>query len=104
MFRLESLSRLYLVCLAFTVREVVGVSVPSPNTPIATVRNGTLQGLYNAQYHQDFFLGIPFAQPPLESLRYNLPHSLNTSWSGIKDALEYSPECVGYGVSTVRSS
>jgi carboxylesterase type B len=104
MFHLGSLSKLYLVCLAFVVREVVGASVPSHSAPTATVRNGSLQGLYSAQYDQDFFLGIPYAQPPLESLRYNLPHSLNTSWSGIKDALAYSPECVGYGVSTVHGS
>jgi hypothetical protein len=31
-------------------------------TPTVTVRNGTYAGLCNANYKQDFFLGIPFAQ------------------------------------------
>jgi hypothetical protein len=31
-------------------------------TPTVTVKNGTYSGLYSPYYHQDFFLGIPFAQ------------------------------------------
>jgi hypothetical protein len=30
--------------------------------PTATVKNGTYAGVYNANYKQDFFLGMPFAQ------------------------------------------
>lgn len=90
----------YLVHFALFVCGGLGSSIPTHNEPTAEVRNGTLRGLYSAEYDQDFFLGIPYAQPPLNDLRFNVPHSLNSSWDGVKDAVEYSPECVGYGVST----
>lgn len=66
--------------------------------PTVSVENGTYEGVYSSTYDQDFFLGIPFAQPPLGSLRFHQPVSLNTSWEGTKKATEYYPECVGYGV------
>jgi hypothetical protein len=66
--------------------------------PTVSVENGTYEGVYSNTYDQDLFLGIPFAQPPLGSLRFHQPVSLNTSWDGLKKATEYYPECVGYGV------
>jgi hypothetical protein len=32
------------------------------NNPTATVKNGTYTGVYNPEYDQDFFLGVPFAK------------------------------------------
>lgn len=69
------------------------------SAPTAAVKNGTLVGEYNSFYDQEFFLGIPYAQPPVGDLRYRVPVPLNSSWDGTKTATEYSPECVGYGVS-----
>lgn len=37
--------------------------------PTVTVRNGTYSGLYSQEWDQDFFLGLPFAQPPVGDLR-----------------------------------
>ncbi|KAI0728491.1 carboxyesterase [Fomitopsis betulina] len=65
--------------------------------PTATTLNGTYAGRYVPEYNQDFFLGIPFAQPPLGDLRFANPQSLNTSFADARNATEYSPECVGYG-------
>ena len=70
--------------------------------PTATTLNGTYAGRYVPEYNQDFFLGIPFAQPPLGDLRFANPLSLNTSFAGVRNATEYSPECVGYGVRDLR--
>lgn len=73
----------------------------APNgAPTATVKNGSYYGLHNAYYNQDFFLGIPYTQPPVDDLRFRLPQSLNTTWTGLKNATEYSPECIGYGSDT----
>ncbi|KAI4148807.1 MAG: hypothetical protein LQ340_004925 [Diploschistes diacapsis] len=66
-------------------------------TPTVQVINGTYQGLYSAEYDQDFFLGMPFAQPPIGSLRYQVPQPLNSAWTDTHTATEYSPECIGYG-------
>lgn len=61
------------------------------------MKNGTYAGVYNAQYDQDFFLGVPYAQPPVGGLRFRVPQSLNSTWSGTHSAAQYSAECVGYG-------
>lgn len=65
--------------------------------PEATVKNGTYVGVHSAQYNQDFFLGMPFAQPPTGDLRFRVPRPLNSSWTGNKTAVSYSPACAGYG-------
>jgi hypothetical protein len=41
---------------------------PPPQTtsaPLVTVQNGTYSGVYNSQYDQDHFLGVPFSQVTL---------------------------------------
>jgi acetylcholinesterase len=58
--------------------------------PIAIVRNGSYYGTHSATYNQDFFLGIPFAQPPLEQLRFANPQSLNWTWTGSLPATNYA--------------
>ncbi|EPS94652.1 hypothetical protein FOMPIDRAFT_50199 [Fomitopsis schrenkii] len=85
----SSIAALILICL---IELTAGASVPT-----ATTLNGTYVGRYVPEYNQDFFLGMPFAQPPVGSLRFANPQSLNTSFNGIRDATEYSVECVGYG-------
>lgn len=91
-------------------------------SPSVTVKNGTIAGIHQPDYNQDFFLGksssssrvttiryavtkcplcatgIPFAQPPLEQLRFRNPQSINASYDGVFQATEYAPMCYGYGV------
>ncbi|PVH87433.1 triacylglycerol lipase [Cadophora sp. DSE1049] len=69
-------------------------------TPSVQILNGTYTGIHSPYYNQDFYLGIPYAQPPVGALRYRVPQSLNTSWSEARNATEYSPFCVGYGSAT----
>lgn len=58
--------------------------------PTVNVKNGSYYGVHSDTYNQDFFLGIPFAQPPLESLRFANPASLNWSWTGALPATNYA--------------
>ena len=81
-------------CPAYST-SVFGARVTA--APTAKTVNGTYQGLYNAQYDQDFFLGIPFAQPPVGDLRLNIPKGLNSSFGGIKQAVNYPPDCPSNG-------
>ncbi|PSN67379.1 carboxylesterase family protein-like protein [Corynespora cassiicola Philippines] len=69
-----------------------------PRDPIARVTNGTYIGRHSPQYAQDFFLGVPYAQPPVGHLRFRQAQSLNDTWTGFKQAIDYSPLCVGYGL------
>ncbi|KAK9772387.1 putative Carboxylic ester hydrolase [Seiridium cardinale] len=64
--------------------------------PIARTRNGTYFGFHDRKWDQDFFLGMPYAEPPLEKLRFRRPQSLNQSWNGLRDASEYGPMCITY--------
>lgn len=65
--------------------------------PMVTVKNGTIRGIHNSAYDQDFFLGVPYAQPPLSGLRFANPVPINKTFRGTRDASRYSLECVGYG-------
>ncbi|PSN61579.1 carotenoid ester lipase-like protein precursor [Corynespora cassiicola Philippines] len=60
--------------------------------PTATVKNGTLIGVRNSHYNQDFFLGIPYAQPPVGKLRLDRPQPLNETWNE-RPAKAYGPWC-----------
>lgn len=80
------------------------IPASSCSAPTATTLNGTFSGYHNSLYNEDYFLGIPYAQPPTGNLRYAAPESLNTSWTGIKNATQYGYECVGYGVSPLSLS
>ncbi|CAK7213773.1 hypothetical protein SEUCBS140593_001958 [Sporothrix eucalyptigena] len=69
----------------------------SPATiPTVTVVNGSYTGLYNTHYDQDFFLGMPYAQPPVGDLRFRVAQPLDTTWNGTRNATQYSYECYGY--------
>jgi carboxylesterase type B len=66
--------------------------------PLAELSNGTVLGVHSATYDQDFFLGVPFAQAPINGLRFRNPQSLNTTFSpdGFQATI-YAPSCIGYG-------
>lgn len=65
--------------------------------PKANLAIGTYIGRHSTEYGQDFFLGLPFAQPPVGPLRYVAPQSLNTTFDEPRNATKYGPECIGYG-------
>ena len=109
LFDINDTAMLQLIVLAATaaLASCSQISLPPHNyasshqaandPPSVTVKNGTLQGRYSKEYNQDFFLGVPFAQPPVGDLRFRAARSINTTWTGVKNATTYSPECVGYG-------
>jgi len=75
----------------FAVGQAQAQQSMSCNAPTVTVGNGTYAGLYQPSYGQDYFLGIPFAQPPLGDLRFANPQPLNTTWQGSRNATSYYP-------------
>ncbi|KAH0373221.1 alpha/beta-hydrolase, partial [Aureobasidium melanogenum] len=92
----SSWSLLSLVVSAASAAPSVLRRAPA-NAPTVNLKNGSYYGVHNSQYNQDFFLGIPFAQPPLEQLRFANPETLNSTWAGALPATNYAFECVGYG-------
>jgi triacylglycerol lipase len=78
-------------------------NVSSSIVPTVTVKNGSYYGRYDPSYGTENFLGMPFAQPPVGNFRFRVPQSLNTSWSGVRNATEFGYECIGYGGDTVAA-
>ncbi|OLN97763.1 Lipase 1-like protein 4 [Colletotrichum chlorophyti] len=72
------------------------------SAPSVRLSNGTYVGVRNEQYAQDFFLGIPYAQPPIGSLRYAAPQPLNESFDEPRSATQYGWMCIGYGSDTAN--
>jgi len=58
--------------------------------PVVNLKNGSYYGVHNSNYSQDFFLGIPFAQPPIGVLRFANPATYNASWNGALPATDYA--------------
>lgn len=75
-------------------------SLSQVTAPTVKVLNGTYSGVHNPKYNQDYFLGIPFAQPPVGDLRYSQAQPLNATFSETRNATEYGPQCIGYGSDT----
>lgn len=67
-------------------------SAEQPN-PTATVLNGTYEGLFVPTFDQDVFLGIPYAQDTSGANRFRIPQALNKTWTGYRDAKNYSHAC-----------
>jgi carboxylesterase type B len=76
------------------LRLVSGLVPDEP--PSSTVRNGTYVGKYVPEWQQDQFLGIPYAIPPLGSLRFARPQSLNSSFAETRNATQYGFSCYQY--------
>lgn len=101
----ESFALLWAVVLAakqLTCAVPNQITFPNPNTqchaaPIAVTLNGTYEGIHNVHHDQDFFHGIPYAQPPLEALRFRAPTAIQESWVGSQSAATYGPSCIGFG-------
>ncbi|KAK0650346.1 Cholinesterase [Lasiodiplodia hormozganensis] len=85
------------ILLAASEAALAAPAVRRAAAPTASVKNGTIEGIHNAEYNQDFFLGVPFAQPPVGELRFRVPQSLNTTFEGTQSATSYAPSCIGYG-------
>ncbi|KAI0975702.1 Alpha/Beta hydrolase protein [Xylaria arbuscula] len=84
------------LCLLLTVSSWASTALASSETlvPSVTVANGTINGRYLAEsWDQDLFLGIPYAQPPLGSLRFKWPQPLNDTYETPLDASSYGYSC-----------
>lgn len=84
----------------------ITVSDAPANAPVVHLRNGSYYGNYNPTYNQEIFFSMPYAQPPLNDLRFDVPRSLNTTWSGFRNATQMGDSCLGYaaGARTLPSS
>jgi para-nitrobenzyl esterase len=57
------------------------------------IENGTIEGLYDTKSGLQFYLGVPFAKPPVGDLRWKAPQALD-NWTGVKQTKAFGPRPV----------
>lgn len=57
------------------------------------IDNGTIEGLYDTKTGLQYYLGIPFAKPPVGDLRWKAPQPAD-NWTGVKQTKTFGPRPV----------
>ena len=60
---------------------------------LVSTKDGDLQGVLQKDAAYISYLGVPFAKPPVGSLRWAPPEPIE-SWEGVRDAGTYGPDCM----------
>ncbi|MEZ4829028.1 MAG: carboxylesterase family protein [Bacteroidia bacterium] len=55
--------------------------------------NGIIEGNYDVATGMQFYLGVPFAQPPVGNLRWKAPQPLQ-NWEGVRETKKFGPRPV----------
>jgi carboxylesterase type B len=92
---ITSPSGCFLIALACFAPQIPASLAAHASSPVVTTWNGTLLGRHSPSYNQDFFLNVPYAAPPLGTLRFNGPEPYDQIYSN-RDATEYGAACFGY--------
>ncbi|KAF3342890.1 hypothetical protein VD0002_g5266 [Verticillium dahliae] len=95
----------HVATLVLAALSGLALAAPAPApaatcVPTAHTAQGAYVGLHNDAADQDYFLGIPYAQPPVGALRFASPKPLQTTFKGVRNATEYGWMCIGYGSDT----
>ncbi|KAF4799026.1 Fatty acyl-CoA hydrolase precursor, medium chain [Turdus rufiventris] len=82
-----------LACIIF----VGGTALVAAEQPEVETRYGRVRGYQfkvdTAERTVNIFLGLPFAKPPVGSLRFSAPQPPEP-WEGVRDATSYPPMCL----------
>jgi len=66
------------------------LALGSPTLPKVTVESGELEGTYFGSDNEVAFLGVPYAAPPVDELRWKPPQPVSR-WTGIRQANQFGP-------------
>ena len=73
------------------VKSVPAVSVESPQrTPVLSLADGQIRGVYSADGKVAVYAGIPYAKPPVGDLRWKEPQAPEP-WQGVLDCDHFAP-------------
>ena len=93
MLKLFILLLMLIVCVFLCIRFIVDNIRPTVvRTPLGAIHGKTVQRLGKSVHE---FLGIPFAQPPTETLRFRKPRPIR-SWSRPLKAYHKASDCPRY--------
>ncbi|CAG7837439.1 unnamed protein product [Allacma fusca] len=89
--------KFYFSIVAILVGYFLQANLFYEDGPIVQISTGKIQGRYSTSRDgRKFveFLGIPYAKPPVDKLRFELPQ-LPEAWEGIRPANSDGPQCLG---------
>lgn len=72
---------------------------PSALAQSVTIANGSIQGGSCPSSSANFYHAIPFAVPPLGSLRFSAPQPFDRKYNGTLDGTKSAPTCIQFGSS-----
>ena len=84
-----------LYVLACTMSISIGAYAQNTNAfAVQTkIEQGTIEGNYDTKSGIQTYLGVPFAKPPVGTLRWKAPQPLAT-WTGVKETKQFGPRPV----------
>ncbi len=85
--------KLTYLCLTFFLLLYPFQSVLSQEAVKVQTFYGTVEGLKNNEKNIELFLGVPYAKPPVDDLRWKAPQPME-KWNGIKSTKRFSPAAV----------
>ena len=81
------------LCLTFFLLLSPFGSVLSQEAVKVQTSYGTVEGLRDNEKNIELFLGVPYAKPPVDDLRWKAPQPME-KWEGIKSTKKFSPAAV----------
>lgn len=88
------MKRIALLLLLFCPAFYNAVAQTDFGFPVqATINNGIIEGNYDTKNGLRVYLGVPFAKPPIGSLRWKAPQPLD-NWQGVKPTKKFSPRAI----------
>ncbi len=78
-------------------------AVAGQTSPTVKVANGTLQGGTCGASSFNYFLAIPYAEPPIGEGRFASPRTFDQTYNGTRDATKSVPACTQFGQTFVEA-
>lgn len=82
---------------------ILAVLITATSAAVVKTSNGTVQGGRCTNTGSNYFLSIPFADPPVGELRYQTPQPLSRSYNGTLDGTKQAPSCYQFGTTSTLS-
>ena len=84
------------VCLTGAAALIMSLPYPAlafaqESLPVVRTEAGQVRGV--GEHGVQRFLGIPFARPPVDELRWRAPQP-TPAWAGVHDAIDYGHDCM----------